>query len=475
MARIINFDNSYIKLPERFYQSVNPSPVKNPQLIKFNHSLASELAIHELSNQELTEFFSGNKILKGSQPIAQAYAGHQFGHFVPQLGDGRAILLGEVIDSQGQRKDLQLKGSGRTAFSRAGDGRAWLGPVIREYIVSEAMHALGVPSTRALAAISTGEDIFRETPLPGAILTRIASSHIRIGTFEYFAARNDTEALELLTDYVINRHYPQISSATNKYLALIEAVARAQAKLIAKWMSVGFVHGIMNTDNTSICAETIDYGPCAFIDHYNANAVFSSIDRHGRYAYSNQASICIWNISCLANALLGLISENQDEAIKLATQAVTLFKTSFEQEYKSIFLRKIGLKADTEFSLVLELLALMQEFRADFTLSFRYLTNAQHEEFIRLFEKNDKVKIWLDSWLALEPNLKVMQEINPAYIARNHLIEEAISKAHLENDFSLFHQLNDCLAQPYIEKPKYFELTQAPLNKDSHYITYCGT
>ncbi len=489
MAATLNFDNSYSSLPERFYQAINPSPVKNPELIKFNHKLAGELGILELSDTEIAEIFSGNRILEGSMPIAQAYAGHQFGHFVPQLGDGRAILLGEVIDNQGKRKDLQLKGSGQTAFSRAGDGRAWLGPVIREYIVSEAMHALGVPSTRALAAISSGEEILRETPLPGAILTRVASSHIRIGTFEYFAARNDTQALELLTDYVIKRHYPEIND--NKYLALIEALSLAQATLIAKWMSIGFVHGVMNTDNCSICAETIDYGPCAFMDVYNPDTVFSSIDRYGRYAYKNQANICMWNISCLAQSLLKLINKDEETAVTLAKEALSKFKTKFEEEYKSIFLKKIGLEAssDEDFTLVQELLDLMQELRADFTLSFRYLADIVENEsalnkFTNLFDdtehKQARIESWLVKWrskLRAEKAkiIENMRLVNPAYIPRNHLLEATIDRAHHAKDYSMMHELVDCLSQPYTEQSKYQEFMLAPENRTQNYVTYCGT
>ncbi len=491
MTKTPHFNNSYLTLPEQFYQKVMPTHVANPKLLKFNNELASELQLENLKQDELAEIFSGNRILEGSEPIAQVYAGHQFGHFVPQLGDGRAILLGELIDIHGHRRDLQLKGAGKTIYSRSGDGRAWLGPVIREYIVSEAMYHLGVPTTRALAAVSTGESIMREQELPGAMLTRVASSHIRIGTFEYFSARQDLDSLRLLANYVIERHYAPLKNQQNKYLELLRELALAQAKLIAKWYSLGFVHGVMNTDNSSIVAETIDYGPCAFIDFYNPASVFSSIDRHGRYAYNNQATIGLWNLSSFANAIFPLISENDPNAEANCHRIFDLYKSTFESEYRSIFLSKIGStdNSDEAYILVTDLLALMSELKADFTLSFRYLADIIEEgsdtsSFLKLFDnyKSNETRIysWINRWRSslTKPKTEItrtMKDINPIYIPRNHLIEEAITKAHHDNDLSLFHSLADCLSKPFLEQRQYQDLMRCPANKGLKYTTYCGT
>ena len=368
----IPFNNSYARLPSAFYQRVNPTPVKTPHLIAYNYHLASILGIKTSETSELNELFSGNIIPSGATPLAQIYAGHQFGHWTPQLGDGRAILLGEVVGTDGVRRDIQLKGTGRTAFSRTGDGRAWLGPILREFIVSEAMHALGIPTTRALAVVTTSEPVFREEgPLPGAILTRVASSHIRIGTFQIFAARNDMRNLKKLTEYTISRHYPDVTGP----LGLLKAVCNSQAKLIANWMSVGFIHGVMNTDNCTISGETIDYGPCAFMDAYDPNALYSSIDQFGRYAYSNQPNILTWNLAQLATALI-LQMKKKEKAAEEAIEIVKHTTELYQLNWKQLFLKKIGISTPkyNDIELVNSLLKLMAENQSDFTNTFRALS-----------------------------------------------------------------------------------------------------
>src|SRR6266700_3005273 len=376
------FQNTYAALPANFFARVAPTPVDSPRLIKLNRTLAADLGLDPdlLDGPEGAEILAGKRLPEGADPIAMAYAGHQFGHFVPQLGDGRAILLGEVIDKDGIRRDIQLKGSGPTPFSRRGDGRAALGPVLREYIVSEAMAALGIPTTRSLAAVVTGENVMRETPLPGAVLTRVASSHIRVGTFQYFAARNDTEGVRRLADHVIGRHYPQAANADRPYHALLEAVIARQADLVARWLLVGFIHGVMNTDNTSISGETIDYGPCAFMDHYDPAMVFSSIDEQGRYAYANQPRIALWNLTRLAECLLPLLADDKDQAIEQAQLILGEFAEKFTTAYQAGLRRKIGLftARDGDEPLVQDLLDAMTKNQADFTLTFRHLADAAH-------------------------------------------------------------------------------------------------
>src|SRR6266704_6835696 len=374
------FENTYAALPANFFARVAPTPVAAPRLIKLNRPLAVHLGLDPdlLSTPEGAEILAGKRVPDGADPIAMAYAGHQFGHFVPQLGDGRAILLGEVIDRDGVRRDIQLKGSGPTPFSRRGDGRAALGPVLREYIVSEAMAALGIPTTRALAAVVTGENVMRETPLPGAVLTRVASSHIRVGTFQYFAARNDTEGVRRLADHVIGRHYPQAANADRPYHALLEAVIARQADLVARWLLVGFIHGVMNTDNTSISGETIDYGPCAFMDHDDPAQVFSSIDEMGRYAYANQPRIALWNLTRLAECLLPLLSDSQENAIAEAQGLLGAFPQKFNAAYQAGLRRRLGLSTarDGDPALAHDLLDAMAKNQADFTLTFRRLSDA---------------------------------------------------------------------------------------------------
>lgn len=491
---MFNFNNTYVDLPENFYHKVNPAKVANPSLIKFNYKLAEDLGLYDSSLDYITNIFSGNIIYPGSQPIAQVYAGHQFGHFVPRLGDGRAILLGEVFDSKGYRKDIQLKGSGRTLYSRGGDGRAWLGPVIREYIVSEFMHNLKVPTTRSLAAVLTGEDVYRQEALPGAILTRVASSHIRIGSFEYFAAKDDTEALKILADYVIDRHYPEIKNDSNPYLSLLEQVLKKQSYLVAMWLSIGFVHGVMNTDNMSIFGETIDYGPCAFMDYYDQNMVFSSIDEYGRYAYNNQPKICQWNLSCLAEALLPIVDSSKDHAIELCTEVLNSFNQDFKSNFYKLMIKKIGLEGELieDFMLVQNLLDLMQKYKADFTLTFRYLSkivdeNYDHSSFLKLFDEdgqsNSELKLWLSQWrLRLQRlNLdsmqieKKMNLVNPAFIPRNHKIEEMIEKAHLNKDYSLMNDFLEIMENPFQEQDAFKNYFFPSENKALNYVTFCGT
>ena len=407
---------------------VNPTSVEAPRLIKVNSGLAEELGIDP---EALTaEVAVGNALPEGATPIAQAYAGHQFGNFVPQLGDGRAILLGEVVDRNGIRRDIQLKGAGPTPFSRRGDGRAALGPVLREYLVSEAMHALGIPTTRALMAATTGEKVYREAVLPGAVLTRVAASHIRVGTFQFFAVRRDLDSLNLLVDHVIARHYPELATAENKALALLDAVMERQAKLVSRWVQVGFIHGVMNTDNTSISGETIDYGPCAFMDAYDPQTVFSSIDEYGRYAYGNQAPIAQWNLARLAETLLPFLHENREEAIKIATERIEGFPAIYTRYWLDGFRKKIGLvsEEDGDLDLIQALLDAMQLARLDFTITFRKLANG---------EEAAGLESWMPKWrerLERDPQPheerhKLMRSVNPAYIPRNHLVEEMIQAA----------------------------------------------
>jgi uncharacterized protein YdiU (UPF0061 family) len=483
----IKFDNSYARLPEKFYSNVNPTPVKNPNLIKLNMRLADSLGIN-LESIDCEKVLSGNLLLDGSKPIAMAYAGHQFGHWVPQLGDGRAILLGEVIDVKGDRRDIQLKGCGPTPFSRMGDGRAWLGPILREYALSEAMQNMGVPTTRALSAMSTGENVYREEEFPGAILTRVAYSHVRVGTFQYFAARHDLEALKILADYVINRHYDSCARDNNPYLSLLKEVIKRQALLVSKWMGIGFIHGVLNTDNTSIFGETIDYGPCAFMDEYNSNKVFSSIDQTGRYAYRNQPEIIRWNLACFASCLLPLINEDEKKAISLAQNAVDEFPSLYKSYWIKIFRNKIGLAKEYENDeeLINALLNLMEINKTDFSLTFRSLSklviNNNDMQFKNYFLNQNKINDWIDKWknrLSLEDKdnkniFKFINSINPAYIPRNHIIEEIISEA-LKGDYSYFEMLNKVLTKPYDEQKQYKNYKRSPDANQIVTQTFCGT
>jgi serine/tyrosine/threonine adenylyltransferase len=469
-----HFDNSYSRLPDRFYARQLPSPVANPKLIALNTELAQSLGFDpdHLSGPEGIAILAGNATFADSAPLAQAYAGHQFGGWSPQLGDGRALLLGEVLDGEGRRFDLALKGSGPTPFSRRGDGRAWVGPVIREYIVSEAMAALGVPTTRALAAVTTGETVWREEPRPGAILCRVAASHIRVGTFQYFAARADTEALELLTRHVITRHHPQAENA----LGLLDAVIEAQARLIARWMSIGFIHGVMNTDNMAVSGETIDYGPCAFMDAYDPRKVFSSIDQHGRYAYENQPNIGLWNLTQLASCLLPLMGD-EAPAIEAATASLNRFAGLYEAEWLRLFRAKTGLVTPDpgDGELIETLLVRMADEGADFTRTFRGLWSGKARA---EFRDPASFDAWHADWQArigreAEPHA-VIRRANPAYIPRNHRIEHAIEAA-VRGDLAPFHRLNQVLAQPYDEQADAEAFSLAPSPEEEVRRTFCGT
>ena len=470
----IPFDNSYARLPGAMHAGVDPTPVSAPMLIKVNGPLARELGIDP--GALTAEVAVGNAIPAGASPLAQAYAGHQFGNFVPQLGDGRAILLGEVVDVNGRRRDIQLKGSGRTPFSRGGDGRAALGPVLREYLVSEAMNALGIPTTRALMAATTGERVYRDAVLPGAVLTRVAASHIRVGTFQFFAARKDFESLKLLIDHVIARHYPDLKGAENPALALLDAVMDAQASLVSRWAQVGFIHGVMNTDNSSVSGETIDYGPCAFMDAYDPGTVFSSIDTYGRYAYANQAPIAQWNLARLAETLLAFLNENREEAIRIATERVDAFPAIYTEHWLAGFRRKIGLvsEEDGDLELIQAMLDAMQLARADFTITFRALSNDEEPE---------ALKDWLPTWRerlardtqTAEERRALMRSVNPAYIPRNHLVEEMIAAAVEEQDYAPFEEMLQVLMNPFEEQAGAERYGALPPEGETGYRTFCGS
>lgn len=487
------FDNTFAQLPERFYARLAPTPVSSPRLVRLNDALARQLSLDpaQLTCASGIEVFAGNVVPEHADPLAMAYAGFQFGSWVPQLGDGRAILLGELIDCDGQRRDVQLKGAGRTPFSRMGDGRAGLGPVLREYIVSEAMAALGIPTTRSLAAVLTGEQVIRENNLPGAVLTRVASSHIRVGTFQYFAARRDTEALALLADHVIQRHYPDLTSVDEPYLALLGAVIERQAALVAQWQLIGFIHGVMNTDNMSIAGETIDYGPCAFMDTYHPETVYSSIDHMGRYAYQNQPPIAHWNLAGLAQALLPLLSENEDEAVEKATAATDTFSERFKASYAAGLRRKLGLPtvdAGDE-ALGSDLLERMDRNKADFTLTFRYLSalsqtqNDADKPVRALFEDPDGFDQWAVLWrrrlahdgVADSERQDQMRKANPLYIPRNHLVEASIRAAEGEDDLAPFNRLVTVLASPYQQQPGADAYAEPPRPEQVVHQTFCGT
>ena len=478
----IAFDNSYAALPDRFFTRQPPVPVPAPRLVALNRTLAASLGFDPdaLASAEGVAVLAGNAVPAGADPLAQVYAGHQFGGWVPQLGDGRAILLGEVIDAGGQRRDIQLKGAGRTPYSRMGDGRAGLGPVLREYLVSEAMAALGIPTTRALAAVTTGEAVVREAgPVPGAVLTRVAASHIRVGTFQYFAARDDAEALSALADHATARHAADAAGP----LGLLDAVVSSQARLIAAWMGVGFIHGVMNTDNMSIAGETIDYGPCAFMDTYHPETVFSSIDQFGRYAWGNQPDVAVWNLAQLATALLPLIDADRDAAIEAATPVVNAFADRFNAAWTQVLRAKLGLARaeDDDLALASDLLVAMAEGRADFTLTFRALSSVRPEAARDLFADAGTFDAWLPRWQArlgresgsAEARRAAMQAANPALIPRNHRVEQAIA-AGLEGDFGPFEALHAALATPYAE-PADPGLAAPPRSHEVVRRTFCGT
>ncbi|WLR93618.1 protein adenylyltransferase SelO [Shinella zoogloeoides] len=532
----ISFDNSYARLPDAFFAPVDPTPVEAPRLIKFNRALADELGLDaDALERHGAGYFSGNVALPGGLPLAMAYAGHQFGQFVPRLGDGRAILLGEVIDRHGRRRDIQLKGAGQTPYSRRGDGRAALGPVLREYIVSEAMHALGIPTTRALAAVATGQPVYRDRVLPGAVFTRVAASHIRVGTFQFFAARGDTDNVRVLADHVIDRHYPELKGADRPYLALIDAVAERQAALIAKWLGVGFIHGVMNTDNMTISGETIDFGPCAFMDRYDPRTVYSSIDQGGRYAFGNQPMIGQWNIARLAEAMLAILDDDQDKAVEAANEAVGRFMERFQAHWKTVIRGKIGLgeeEQESDQALIRDLLVTLYEQKADYTLTFRRLADAAESQdpsptpphkgegltqlhssghnsarsqppavsplvgempagrggfteagFANVMEDPAALAPWLAAWRARlaqdatspQERAAAMRRVNPAFIPRNHKVEEALTAAVDHGDFSLFEALNDVLSKPYEDQPAFAAYALPPKPGEEITATFCGT
>lgn len=533
----IAFDNTYAKLPKDFYSQTNPIPVKEPTLFKFNKELAEELGAGSLKdNIETVNYLSGNKIIEGSEPISMAYSGHQFGHFSPQLGDGRAVLLGELKTTNNTRYDIQLKGSGQTPWSRNGDGRSALGPVVREYIISEAMHKLGVPTTRALAAVTTGEDVIRERLKPGGILTRVAKGFVRVGTFQYFANQGKIEELKTLADYVIDRHYPETKSAKKPYVELLSAVMDAQARLIAKWMSLGFIHGVMNTDNMSISGETIDYGPCAFMDTFSHSQLFSSIDQQGRYAYQNQPQIGQWNLIRLAESLLPLFADYVTEEQGKPEEVVVMYAQEvlnrYEGLYKHYWLnemrQKIGLAPTVnilspeqmfekglkdgvsgetqnteaaevddqtrakmhqtnanDHALIVRLLDILQAGKADFTLFFHHLSQDIHNftKVRDLFENSDDFDTWAKKWqirLAEETSSgddqqAVMQSVNPVYIPRNHQVEAAIRAAEDYNDFNKFDELHQVLQNPYVIQTGMESYTLPPKPEEVVHQTFCGT
>ena len=488
----IPFRNSYALLPNDFYVKLCPEKMPNLQLIRLNKSLCKLLNFlaEDLETESGVNFLGGLNISPNSEPLAQAYAGHQFGNFVDRLGDGRAILLGEVIGSDGITRDIQIKGSGRTPFSRMGDGRAALGPVLREYIVSEAMAGFGIPTTRALAALLTGETILREKPLPGALLTRVAKSHIRVGTFEYFSSRGETRNVKILADYVIKRHYPHLSKKRDKYDRLLTEVVQKQAILMSKWMSVGFIHGVMNTDNTAISGETIDFGPCAFMDKFNVNQVYSSIDLQGRYRYSNQPFVAPWNLSRLAETLLPIIDKNKDKAIKSAQEIIDSFIPAFLDNWILAMGSKLGIKnPQKEDKILIEnLMKLMQDGKSDFTLTFRSLSKVIEknscESWEALFSSVPASKLtgWVEQWqkrlvkdsLTKTEIIQNLNNTNPAIIPRNHLIENCIKKAE-EGDLSDFHKLADAVETPFEEKEEYKLFSRPPKPEEEVQHTYCGT
>lgn len=488
----VKFDNSYSRLSDCFFVRQSPVAVTAPQLIRLNNELAESLGFNPDSrtSAEWAEVFAGNVLLDGSDPLAMAYAGHQFGSFVPQLGDGRALLLAEVVDRDGIRRDIQLKGSGRTAFSRSGDGRAAIGPVLREYVVSEAMHVLGIPTTRALAAVTTGEPVYRGTKLPGAILTRVARSHVRVGTFQFFAARQNWQAVRELADYVIWRNYPELQNRPARYVELLQAVGERQARLVSSWLGVGFIHGVMNTDNMSIAGETIDYGPCAFMDEYDPATVFSSIDHVGRYRYENQLGIVHWNLARLAEAILPLLDEDHEKAVNQATEIVEAFYPQAEECWLDVMRGKIGFKESRpdDRELVESLLTLMHEAQADFTLTFRclwkgILAEEVPSELTDLVGANAKVDKWFKSWrqrllaegVSPQEASERLRTTNPALIPRNHNVERVLSAAVKDSDFAPIHRLVEQLAKPYEASADSMPEAEPPRPGQRVTQTFCGT
>jgi uncharacterized protein YdiU (UPF0061 family) len=476
-------EHSYRTLPGACYADCAPTPVRSPSYIAFNQPLAEQLQLPEsyYASAAGLGLFSGNHLPAWTAPLAQAYAGHQFANYVPRLGDGRALLLAEVRDHSGQLFDLQLKGAGRTPFSRGGDGRAPLGPVLREYLVSEAMHALGVPTTRALAAVSSGELVFRDEALPGAILTRVASSHLRIGSLQYAASQPDPAVLSALADYVLNRHYPHLWQQNNPYLALLDTISRRQAELVAQWMSLGFIHGVMNTDNMTLSGETIDYGPCAFMEAYNPRQVYSYIDQQGRYAYQNQAAVAQWNLARLAEALLPLLDKQQDTAIELAMSVLNQFPKYYQSTYQQRFLTKLGISTGLEqdAALITDFLNLLAAAQADFTLSFRDLLRPS-TPYLQQQLQADAYQSWYRRWQQrLEQQQQapedVMAKANPVFTPRNHLIQQVIDQVSQGGDLSLFNQLHQLWQNPYQDNAAAATYSQPASPEQRVCQTFCGT
>lgn len=480
----LKLENTYSKLSEKMFSIQNPSDVQDPKLIVFNDGLADSLGLDKnfFKSNDGLEILSGNKILEGTTPIAQAYAGHQFGYFT-MLGDGRAVLLGEYISKNNERFDIQLKGSGRTPYSRGGDGKAALGPMLREYIISEGMNALKIPTTRSLAVVTTGEEVIRETESEGAILTRVAKSHIRVGTFQFAANYGTIEDVRELADYTLNRHFEKISNNENPYLYLLNGVIKRQAELISKWQLVGFIHGVMNTDNMVISGETIDYGPCAFMDTYDMATVFSSIDTYGRYAYGNQPKIAAWNLARFAETLLPLLNEDLDEAVKIAEKSLSNFEILYKKTYISGMRKKLGLfnKEEKDENIIEELLKLMKKYKADYTNTFRNLTLGNIND-IPMFDKDD-FKVWYDLWQerlkkqseSIEDSIELMKNNNPIVIPRNHRVEEALDAAVKYNDYTVMEKLLEAINSPYDYSNINEYYSELPKPTSCAYRTYCGT
>ncbi|GEN29065.1 UPF0061 protein [Halovibrio variabilis] len=487
---MLSFEHRYATLPEPLWVASQATPVEHPELIAFNAPLAYELGAQDIPDATtLAEWFSGNQLPPGAQPGALGYAGHQFGNFVPQLGDGRALLLGEVVDQNGVRRDVQLKGSGRTPFSRGGDGRSPLGPVLREYLVSEFMAAMGIPTTRALAAVTTGERVVRQLPEPGAVFTRVATSHIRVGTFQFIAARRDEAALKALADHVIERHYPDAAAAEDPYMALLEAVVARQAVLIARWMSIGFIHGVMNTDNTSIAGETIDYGPCAFMEQFDPQKVFSSIDEGRRYAFANQPTIAQWNLARFAETLLPLMHAEGDALVAQATDAIRRFQPLFDTEQRRLHAKKLGLEAENDQAVPLMegLESQMHQGRMDMTATFDALTqyaasssDENREALLALTLNPEALGEWLSQWQAAQvasqnaERLAAMRQANPIIIPRNHRVQEVINAA-IEGDFAPFHTLLAVVTKPFDDSVEARRLAAPATESEQVLRTFCGT
>ncbi len=478
-----HFDNTYSKLPKSFLENIKPVPVKDPKLIILNKNLAEQLNLDfsKFSDTDLAKMFSGNSLPEGSETIAQAYAGHQFGHFT-MLGDGRAVMLGEHLDKENKRFDIQFKGSGRTSFSRSGDGRAVLGPMLREYIISEAMHALNIPTTRSLAVVSTGEEVIREQMLPGAILTRVASSHIRVGTFQYIAATQNADDLKTLFNYTIDRHYPEIKDSKTKALDLLNLLMQKQCELVINWMRVGFIHGVMNTDNMTVSGETIDYGPCAFMDQYHPQTVFSSIDQNGRYSYNNQPRITKWNLARFAECIIPLIDQDEQKAISIATETINNFEKLYEEKWLNMMRDKLGLFGEDKDDkhLIFELLTWMENNKADFTNTFCNLMDIQSIK--DPIYQNQEYLNWTAKWKKrLEKNntekekyLELMRSVNPIFIPRNHKVEEALKDAS-ENKLETLNQLLEVIKYPYKDNGMLKDYQQPMSNENGEYKTFCGT